>query len=140
MDLKTFGFEIIASRQWNKFEALASYAYLRKNEDYGNPAVVGSFYALNFPKHRATLGMIYDLNEKFEIRLDNELRDHRRNPLRTGANHALFSHLGISFYPNSAKDLEVYFAFDKPWDNNFQEIPGTPGRSDQLSLGMIYQW
>ena len=140
MDLKTFGFEVTGSRHWDKLEAIASYAYLKKNEDYGNPAVVGSFYALNFPKHRATLGMIYNLNEKFEIRLDNEWRDHRRNSLRTGANHVLFSHLGISFYPNPAKDLEVFFAFDKPWDDNFQEIPGTPGRSDQLSLGMIYQW
>ena len=140
MDLKTFGLEIIGSRQWDKLEAIASYAYLRKNEDYGNPAVIGSFYALNFPKHRATLGMIYNLNEKFEIRLDNEWRDHRRNSLRTGANHVLLSHLGISFFPNPAKDLEVFFAFDKPWDNKFQEIPGTPGRSEQLLIGMTCQW
>ena len=59
VDIKTFGVEIIASKQWEKLEAISSYSYLEKSEDYKNPSVIGSFYALNFPKHRTTLGIIY---------------------------------------------------------------------------------
>ena len=27
-------------------------------------------------------------------------------------------------------------AYDKPWDEDFQDVPGTPGRGDQFSLGL----
>jgi len=138
--IETFGFEIIAARNWGSLEALASYSHLQKREEYGNPAVVGSFYALNFPKHRATLGLIFSPNERFEIRLDNEWREQEANALRSGSNHALFSYLGISYYPNESKDLELFLAFDKVWDERFQEIPGTPGRGDQCSFGISRQW
>lgn len=140
VSIETFGFEIIGTRYWDKLEAIASYCHLQKSEDYGNPAVVGSFYALNFPKHRATLGFIYTPNECFEIRLDNEWRDQEKNSLRSGSNQALFSYLGMSYYPNQADDLELFLAFDKVWDDSFQEIPGTPGRGDQFSLGMRHHW
>ena len=31
-------------------------------------------------------------------------------------------------------------AYDKPWDEDFQDVPGTPGRGDQFSLGFTYSW
>ena len=30
-------------------------------------------------------------------------------------------------------------AYDKPWDEDFQDVPGTPGRGDQFSLGFNLQ-
>ncbi|MBT4224374.1 MAG: TonB-dependent receptor [Opitutae bacterium] len=140
VDIKTIGLEIIATRYWDKLEGIASYSYLHKNEDYGNPAVIGSFYALNYPEHRATLGFIFHANEQLEIRLDNEWREQKENALRSGPKDALYSHVGISYYPSQIEDLEVFFALDKPWDDTFQELPGTPGRSEQLSLGINYRW
>lgn len=140
VDIETFGFEIIGARYWDKLEAIASYSHLQKSEDYGNPAVIGSFYALNFPKHRATLGLIYTPNDFFEIRLDNEWRDQERNALRSGSDDALFSYLGISYYPDQSKDFELFLAFDKVWEDGFQEIPGTPGRGDQASVGLCHKW
>ena len=140
MDIETLGFEIIGARYWDKLEAIASYSHLQKSEDYGNPAVVGSFYALNFPKHRATLGLIYTPNDFFEIRLDNEWRDQERNALRSGSDDALFSYLGISYDPDQSKDFELFLAFDKVWEDGFQEIPGTPGRGDQASVGLCHKW
>ena len=140
VDVETFGFEIIAAKQWEKLEAISSYTYLEKSEDYKNPSVIGSFYALNFPKHRATLGLIYTPNSYYEIRLDNEWREQEPNTLRSGGNHALFSYLGISYYPNQTKDFEVFLTYDKPWKESFQEIPGTAGRGDQFSLGINHQW
>jgi len=140
VDIETFGVEIIASRQWDNFEVITSYTYLHKNENYKDVAIDGSFYALNFPEHRATFGFIWNPNDLFEIRMDNEWREQRKNVIREGPNSATYSHLAASYYPTQIDDLEVFIAFEKPWDEDFQDIPGTPGRGDQFSLGATYRW
>jgi outer membrane receptor protein involved in Fe transport len=155
VDLETFGFEIIATRYWDKLEAIASYSFLQKSDNYNEILIKnkledetieminpdGSFYALNFPNHRATLGFIYTPNRYFEIRLDNEWRQQeKKKTLRRGTNRAIFSYIGISYFPKQSKALELFLAYDKPWQESFEEIPRTPGRSEQLSLGLTHQW
>lgn len=140
VDIETVGIEIIASRKWNKLETISSYSYLHKDEDYKDSLIDGSFYALNFPEHRATLGMIWNPNNLMEIRIDNEWREQQANPLREGPSHSVNSHIAASYYPAHLNDLEIFMAFDKPWDEEFQDIPGTPGRGDQFSLGATYHW
>jgi hypothetical protein len=143
VDIKTFGLEIIASRRWDKVEAIGSYAYLHKNEDYADPSVLGSFYALNFPEHRATLGLIWDPTDALQIRVDNEWREQRQNVMRTfknSANHSVFSHFAASYYPKRFEDLELFVAFEKPWEKDFQEIPGIAAKGDQFSFGATYSW
>ena len=140
VDTKTFGFELVASRKWGKFEAIASYSYLKKKEDYKKPDFVGSFYALNYPEHRLTLGAMWDPLDSLQIRVDNEWREQRKNEIRTGPDSAFNSHLAASYYPAMFNDLELFLAYDKPWDEDFQDIPGTPGRGDQFSLGATYSW
>lgn len=56
VDIETFGIELIASKRWNSVEAIASYTFLDKDEDYGDDSIDASFYALNYAKHRITLG------------------------------------------------------------------------------------
>ena len=140
VDIETVGVEIIASRTWDKLQTIASYSYLHKDEDYKDSTIDGSFYALNFPEHRATLGFIWNPNDLLEIRIDNEWREQQANPLREGSSNALNSHLAASYYPAQLNDLEIFVAFDKPWDEDFQDIPGTPGRGDQFSIGATYSW
>jgi vitamin B12 transporter len=140
VDVNTIGVEIIASRQWNNFEAIGSYSYLHKNEDYGDSNLTRSLYTLNFPEHRATLGFIWKLNDFLEIRIDNEWREQKENEGRDGPTQSTYSHLAASYYPTQIDDLEVFIAFEKPWDEDFQDIPGTPGRGDQFSLGATYRW
>ena len=140
VDVETYGIEIIATRNWDNFDAVASYSYLRKDEDYNKASVNASFYALNFPEHRLTLGFIYNPNELFQIRVDNEWREQHENLLRKGPDQLTYSHLAASYYPAQIEDLEVFVAYDKPWDEDFQDIPGTPGRGDQFSLGATYSW
>ena len=141
VDIETFGLEIIGTRQWDKYKAVCSYSLLEKrNEDYKNPSVMGSFYALNFPKNRATLGLIYTPNSFFEIRLDNEWREQERNILRSGGNHAFFTNVGISYYPKNTRDFELFLIYDRPWMDTFQEIPGTASRRDQFSFGINSAW
>lgn len=140
VNIETFGVEFIASKQWKYIEAVASYSRLEKSEEYNNPDVIGSFYAMNYPKHRITLGAIYTPNAHFEIRVDNEWRVHEENTLRSGPDKALFSNIGISYYPRPTRELEVFLAYDKPWDEDFQEIPGTISRGDQFSLGLTHKF
>ena len=140
IDVETFGFELIASHKFDSFDALASYTYLSKDEKYGSSTIKGSFYALNFPKHRATLGVIWNPTDVLQIRLDNEWREQYENSIRSGPDDTVYSHFAASYYPNQFKSLEIFLSYDKPWDEDFQDIPGTPGRGDQFSLGATYSW
>ena len=142
-DINTFGFEIIASRKWDNFQAICSYSYLEKEENYNDVNVDGSFYALNYPEHRATLGLIWDPIDTLQVRVDNEWREQRENIIRqnTGApNKSTFSHLAASYFPPKFEDLELFLAYDKPWEKDFQDIPGIAPRGDQFSFGLTYSW
>jgi vitamin B12 transporter len=143
VDVKTFGFEIIASRQLHNFEAICSYAYLKKSEDYADPSVLGSFYALNYPVHRITIGAIWNPIDSIELRMDNEWREQRDNLVRRekgSPNRATVSHFAASYYPKRFEDLELFVAFEKPWEKDFQEIPGIAAKGDQFSFGATYSW
>ena len=140
VDIETFGFEVIGTRRWGTVEAIASYGYLHKDEDYRDANVDASFYALNFPKHRVTLGLIWRPVELLEVRVDNEWRQQHPNTLREGSDSAFFTHVGISIYPPQIEGLEIFFAADNLWDDDFQAVPGTPGRSDQYTAGVTYRW
>ena len=140
VDIETFGLEIIAMRKWGKLETITSYSHIHKEENYKDSTIDSSFYALNYPEHRATLGIIWDPVDSIELRIDNEWREQRENMLREGPDDSMYSHLAASYYPSQLDDLEIFMAYDKPWDEDFQDVPGTPGRGDQFSLGFTYSW
>lgn len=140
VDIETFGFEVIGTKIWNTIETIASYTYLHKDEDYGSADIYASFYALNFPEHRATLGAIWRPIDLLEVRIDNEWRSQRENALRTGPDESFYTLFGLSVYPPQYENLELFFAIDKPWDEDFQDVPGTPGRGDQYSAGATLRW
>ena len=140
VDINTYGLEMIASRTWNSLEALFSYALLKKKEDYKDPSIIGSFYALNYPENRVTLGAIWDPFKFLQFRLDNEWREQRENILRTGPDRSTFTHFATSYYPSQIDDLELFLAFEKPWDKDFEDIPGIAPRDDQFSFGASYRW
>ncbi len=140
VDIETFGIELIASKRWDAIEAIASYTFLDKDEDYGDDSIDASFYALNYAKHRITLGAIWSPCESVEVRIDNEWRSQEDNDLRGSDNEALFTHIGVSVYPPQIDGLELFLAVDNAWDDDYEEVPGTPGRSDQVSCGATYRW
>jgi outer membrane receptor protein involved in Fe transport len=140
LGVETFGFELIGTRRWGAVEGIASYTYLDKDADYGAALVDASFYALNYADHRVTLGAIWRPTPIIEVRLDNEWRQNVKNTLREGSHSALFTHLGVSVYPPQLESLEVFFAVDNLWEDDFQDVPGTPGRGDQYSAGITYRW
>ena len=140
VDLETWGLELIASKRWKTLEALASYTALDKSADYGDSEIEASFYALNYAKHRLTFGAIWSPNDSLVLRVDNEWRIQEDNPLRTSSKRAFFSHFGLSFYPPQYSGLELFVSIDNAWDEDFQDMPGTPGRGVQSALGISYSW
>ena len=140
VDIETVGIELIASKRWDTIEAIASYTFLDKNENYGDDTIDASFYALNYANHRVTLGAIWTPCETVQFRIDNEWRSQQDNALRNSDDEALFTHIGVSFYPPQVDSLELFVAVDNAWDDDFEEVPGTPGRSDQVSCGATYRW
>ena len=140
VDINTFGIELIASKRWHTLETIASYTFLDKDEDYGDEEIIGSFYALNFANHRITLGAIWIPNDIVQVRLDNEWRSQADNPARTSSSKALYTNISLSIFPPEHDNLELFVTLDNAWDEDYQEVPGTPGRGDQASCGATYRW
>ena len=140
VDINTLGLELLSIMHFNSAEIITSYTFLNKSEDYGFTNIDASFYALNYPDHRVTLGMIWRPSDIVEVRVDNEWRKQEKNILRNGDDDALFTHFTLTISPSQFKGLEIIFAADNPWDESFEEVPGTPGRGEQYTISAYYNW
>ena len=140
VDIDTTGLEFLATKQFNNTEIVASYTYLHKTENYGAENVDASFYALNFPDHRVTLGAIWNPTDMLEFRVDNEWRKQHKNALRRSDDEALFTQLTLKITPATLQNFFITLAADNLWDESFEEIPGTPGRGEQYTLSATYSW
>ena len=140
VDIETLGVEFIAIKRFDNADVVASYTYLDKSEDYGIDGVDASFYALNYPPHRATLGMVWFATDTVEVRIDNEWRKQETNALRNGSDSAFFSHATLTYSPAQIEGLNLVLAVDNLWNERFEEIPGTPGRGEQYSATLTYFW
>ncbi|GAA60714.1 hypothetical protein P20652_2580 [Pseudoalteromonas sp. BSi20652] len=140
VDIDATGVEFFATKYFDTTELIASYTYLNKSENYGDADIDASFYALNFPDHRVTLGAIWTPNDLIEMRVDNEWRKQHENALRSGKDTALFTQLSLKITPTVINNLFITLAADNVWDESFEEIPGTPGRGEQYTLSATYSW
>lgn len=140
VDIDTLGLELLAVKRFDNAEIITSYTFLEKSENYGAADIDASFYALNFPDHRVTLGVIWRPSDIVEVRVDNEWRKQEENILRNGDDDALFTHLSIKISPTQIKGLDIMLAADNLWDESFEEIPGTPGRGEQYTISATYNW
>jgi len=140
VDINSLGLEVLATQQFDNAKIITSYTFLKKSEDYGEANIDASFYALNYPDHRVTLGAIWNPVEMVEIRIDNEWRKQQENKLRNGDDDAFFTHLTIKFTPQQIDGLAITLAADNLWDESYEEIPGTPGRGEQYTISATYSW
>ncbi|MBB1278307.1 TonB-dependent siderophore receptor [Pseudoalteromonas sp. SR43-3] len=140
VDIDTAGVEFLATKHFDTAKLIASYTYLHKSENYGAADIDASFYALNFPDHRLTLGAVYNPTDILEFRIDNEWRTQHKNALRKGNDNALFTQLTLKITPPQLSNLFITLAADNLWDESFEEIPGTPGRGEQYTLSATYNW
>jgi vitamin B12 transporter len=140
VDIKTLGLELLAIKRLDNAQIITSYTFLKKSEDYGTADIDASFYALNYPDHRVTLGFVWRPADMVEVRVDNEWRKQEENTLRNGDDDALFTHLTLKISPSQFKGLDIMLAVDNLWDESFEEIPGTPGRGEQYTISATYHW
>jgi len=140
VDIKTLGLELLAIKRLDNAEIITSYTFLNKSEDYGTTDIDASFYALNYPDHRVTLGVIWRPANMVEVRVDNEWRKQEENTLRNGDDDALFTQLTVKISPSQFKGLDIMLAADNLWDESFEEVPGTPGRGEQYTISATYHW
>lgn len=140
VDIDTLGLELLAVKRFENAEIITSYTFLEKSENYSAADIDASFYALNFPDHRVTLGVIWRPTDIVEVRVDNEWRKQEENSLRNGDDDALFTHLTLKISPSQFKGLDIVLAADNLWDESFEEVPGTPGRGEQYTISATYHW
>ncbi len=135
VDIDTTGVELLGSWAGEWLETTVSYTHLHKDEDYGADSEgLSSFYALNYPEHRATAAFIYRPVDALELRLDNEYRVQEDNPLRTDGDTAFLSHLGIFWELPALDDAWLQLDINNLWNTQFQEVPGVPGAAREITL------
>ena len=140
VDIDVLGVEMLFAAQWETFEFATGYTYLDKDADYGSALVDASFYALNFARHRATLAMRYRFAEPLELRLDNEYRVQRDNPLRSSSSETYLASLAIAWEPPGGQGFGAAMTIDNLTDSDYQPFPGTPAMGRQFSLSASYAW
>ncbi len=141
VDTVTDGVEVLATRRSSHLDVTLGYAWLRKRSDYGTSAVDASFYALNFPEHRATAAIRWRWTGGLELRSDNEYRVQAPNFLRTvGGTHAWLSSAGLYYLPPRWRGWEFSVVVDNLWDSDFQEVPAVPAAPRQWSAGASWRW
>lgn len=140
VDIDVLGVELVFAGQWESFELATGYTYLDKDADYGSSLVDASFYALNFARHRATLALRYQFAEPLELRLDNEYRVQRDNPLRSSSSETYLASLAIVWVPPAGQGFGGALTIDNLTDSDYQPFPGTPAMGRQFSLSISYAW
>ncbi|MBC2606967.1 TonB-dependent receptor domain-containing protein [Pelagicoccus albus] len=140
VDIDTRGVELIASTRIGQVDFLGGVTLLDKDEAYEDETVDASFYALNYAKARVTAAAIWNATEQIQVRVDNEYRKQRENVLRESGDSAFFTHLGIYYAVPEIEGLELNASIENLWKEDFQEVPGVPGRGRQMSFGASYVW
>lgn len=143
MDVDVLGVECAARRLFSWGNFYGSYAFLHKTADYGGGLPGGateSFYSMNFPEHRLTAGIVVQLCESVEARLDNELRRQSENSLRTSSRNAVLSSLGIFWSPKSLRGVTFSAQADNLWSEDFQEVPLVLPAKRECSVGVNWRF
>lgn len=141
VDMRTRGLEAILSRRIATLELVLGYGALQKRGDYGSSLVDASFYALNFPRHRATAAVVWRFAPGWELRVDNEYRRQEGNVLRVlGGDEAWLSSLGLYLAPESLRGWEFSLLVDNAWGSDFQEVPAVPAAGRQWAAGASWRW
>ena len=141
VDIDTWGAELFATRTFGRYDLIAGYTWLEKAADYGGAAVDGSFYALNFPRHRLTLATVARLGAGWEVRWDNEARIQEDNPLRQfGGDETVLSAVGVYWRVPTIRGLLLSLQVDNVWNSNFEEVPAVPAARRTIMVGARWAW
>lgn len=140
VDLTTTGLEFVYTRRGERFDLVMGYAWLDKDADYHGALVDGSFYALNFARHRLTAALVYRIAPGWDLRLDQEFRLQQANPLRRGPDESALAALALAWRPQAVPGIELTVMVENLWDSRFEEVPAVPAAPRQYAVGAVWRW
>jgi hypothetical protein len=102
--------------------------------------VDASFYALNFPRFRATGAVVVRLGRGWEVRIDNEVRRQSDSLLRRASNRdAFLTAAVVAFSPSGWKGVTLSLQAENLWNDDFEEVPAVPAGRRQVVFGVTYR-
>ena len=136
VDIDTYGIELSTSYQFAWFAGFASYAFFDKETDFGAKAgsIAGSFYALNYARHRFTMGIDAQVTDELSVLWDQEYRVQAYNALRSGPSRVWLHSVAIDY--EISESFSARLAVDNILDELFEEVPGVPGTGRSFSLSL----
>lgn len=137
VDLDTWGSEFVAIYDFAIARIGGSYTYLHKDIESAQAPQRGSFYALNFPTHRATAAVSLALADDIELSSAVEFRNQFENELRSSQDKTyLLQRAAISY--QVSEQVKLSLAGDNLWKENFEDVPGVrgPGRTAMLRVSV----
>lgn len=138
MNNEVTGLHIQANSQRQRLWLSTGLTWLNKNGRYRAENIDASYYALNYARLRATLGLVYTLTPTLSVRMDSEYRQQAVNRLRTSASDALFVRLATVW--NVTAHHQFSLTVDNLSNEDFQMYPGSPAMGRSGSLSYDYIW
>ncbi|MBM3872823.1 MAG: TonB-dependent receptor [Verrucomicrobia bacterium] len=140
VDLGTTGAEAVFRRSVDRWDFVLGLTAYARRSDYRGAAVDASFYALNFPRLRATAAVVARVGRGWEVRLDNEVRRQEANLLRRSARRNAFLSSGsVSFTPPAFRDFSFALQAENLWNDAFEEVPAVPAARRQVVFSVTYR-
>lgn len=140
LDSTTRGLELQMGAQRGDYGVQLGYAYLDKTAAYREAGVAGSFYALNYARHRWIAALDALWFGRWSARLEAEWREQADNPLRSGAQTALRVNLYTELRAFPVEGWSLRLRVDNLGKDDFGILPGTPGPGREWSVGLATVW
>lgn len=140
VDLSTAGAECVVRRSVERWDFVLGVTAYSRRSDYGSATVDASFYALNFPRFRATGAIVARVARGWEVRIDNEVRRQSDSLLRGATNRdAFLTSASVAFTPRAWKAVTFSLQAENLWNDDFQEVPAVPAARRQMVFGVTYR-
>ena len=140
VDLSTTGAECVVRRSVDRWDFVLGLTTYVRRSDYGSASVDASFYALNFPRFRATGAVVVRLGRGWEVRIDNEVRRQSDSLLRRASNRdAFLTAAVVAFSPSGWKGVTLSLQAENLWNDDFEEVPAVPAGRRQVVFGVTYR-
>ncbi len=142
VDLDNYGWESLVRMRAGKHQLFIGYTALSKTADYGSAGglVDGSYYAVNYARHRLTAAWVFEPVPGVELRVDTEARRQAENERRASSRNAFHASVGALWRPSGIAGAELRVTVDNITNSNFQDFPGTPPPRRQFSVAGAYAW
>lgn len=140
VDLSTAGAECVLRRSLDRWDFVVGLTTYARRSDYGSAVVDASFYALNFPRFRATAAIVARLGRGWEVRVDNEVRRQSDSLLRRASSRdAFLTAASVAYSPATWSGVTVSLQAENLWNDDFEEVPAVPAGRRQIVLGVSYR-